>query len=546
MISQMFLQNPLILLFFVCAIGYAVGKIKIFGGKIGVSATLFVGLIFGAINLGYKVPVIIFELGLVLFVYSIGISTGGAFFKSIKTNGLRDISFVTVTLSISVIIAIATFFILGITPELITGIYTGTSTNTPALAGVIQMVREKNVSGLDEITQALTVGYTFSYPLGIIGVVFVFKIMKRVLKIDFKKEFNDLKKIYPLEDELSSKSVIILNQELIGKTLREISNLKKLDILFGRITHNDNSTHLTNWDTRVNLKDNLMIIGNPVILEQAISFFGKESEHNISYDRKHYDVKTIFVSNPKIFGRELSSLNLSQKYDAIITRIRRGDVDMLAKPEVIIESGDRIRFVAKREELKDLSALFGDSYNAVSQVNLFSFGIGITLGLLIGAIEFSITDSISFKLGIAGGPLIMGLLLGAIGRTGSISWVPSYGVNTIMNQFGLILLLATIGLNSGSAFVMNIDSGIWKWALLGGTIISVLSVFTSILIGYKLFKIPFSLLLGFLSNQPAILEFSKEMTGNRVPLIAYSVMFPIALIAKVLFAQLLYLILSGS
>ncbi len=543
--TQSFLENPLVLLFFVCAIGYAIGKITVFGGKIGASATLFVGLIFGAINLDYKIPVIVFELGLVLFVYSIGVSTGKAFFRSVKTNGLRDISFVAITLSISFGIALITFYILGITPELITGIYTGTSTNTPALAGVIQMVREKNVTDLNDITQALTVGYTFSYPLGIIGVVFVFKIMKRLLKIDFKKEFDELKKTHPLEEELSSRSVKIKNTNLDGKTLREIHQINNFNLLYGRITKGDESSHLTNWNSTVNLDDNLMIIGDLETLEKAVAFLGEESEHNISYDRKQYDVRSIFVSNPKLIGRELSSLNLSEKYDAIITRIRRGDMDMLAKPDLIIESGDRIRFVAKREDLKDLSTLFGDSYNAVSQVNLFSFGIGITLGLLLGAIEFNITDDVSFKLGIAGGPLVVGLLLGAIGRTGSISWIPSYGVNTIMNQFGLILLLATIGLNSGSAFVMNIGNGNWKWALLGGTIISISSVVASILVGYKLFKIPFSLLLGFLSNQPAILEFSKDMTGNRVPLIAYSVMFPIALIAKVLFAQVLYVILSG-
>jgi putative transport protein len=138
----------------------------------------------------------------------------------------------------------------------------------------------------------------------------------------------------------------------------------------------------------------------------------------------------------------------------------------------------------------------------------------------------------------------MGLLLGAIGRTGTVAWTPSYSVNTTISQLGLVLLLAVIGLNSGNAFISNIDNGVWIWALSAGAVISILSTFSSILIGYKLFKIPFSLLLGFLSNQPAILDFSKEMTQNRIPLISYSIMFPIALIMKVLFAQILYILLT--
>ena len=543
--SDSFFQHPLALLFFVCAIGYLVGKIKLFGSTLGISAILFVGLIFGAFFQSLEVPVIIFELGLVLFVYSIGISTGAAFFKSIKTNGFRDIGFVLSTLAISVNIAIITFYILGITPELITGIYTGTSTNTPALAGVIQMVRENNSTDLDSLSQSLTVGYTFSYPLGILGVLFVFKLMKRILKIDFSDEFKQLKKIYPLENELSSKSVRIINSSYVGKTLREINNDWNFNVLFGRISRKNGVIQLPNWDSLIEMGDNLMIIGNPETLDAVVNLLGEESKNNISYDRKHYDVRTIFVSNSDLYGRELSSLNLSENYDAIITRIRRGDVDMLAKPNLVIEAGDRIRFVAKRKDLKALSQLFGDSYNTVSQVNVFSFGIGITLGLLLGAVEFNISDEIHFKLGIAGGPLIVGLILGAVRRTGSISWVPSYSVNTTMNQFGLILLLAVIGLNSGGAFISNIDNGAWRLALLGGAIITIFSTSASILIGYKLFKIPFSLLLGFLSNQPAILEVSKEMTGNRAPLIAYSIMFPIALIIKVLFAQLLYLFLTS-
>ena len=342
-------QNPLILLFIVSAIGYIVGRIKIFGSSIGISAILFVGLFIGAFDSNNNIPVIIFELGLVLFVYSLGVNSGKVFFQSIKNNGLRDITFVVSTLTVSVLIALLVYYLFDLSPELITGIYTGTTTNTPALAGVIQTIRENNVSGLNEITQSLTIGYTFSYPMGIIGVIIALKLMSKLLKIDYKKEFNELKKIYPLEESLSSKSVKITNHEIAGKNLREITNLNNFNILYGRICKPNSKPLLTNWETIVDSNDDLMIIGNIEELERVIKILGEESESNISYDRKLYDVKTIFISNPKIIGREISSLNLNQKYDATITRIRRGDIDLLAKPNLTLELGDRIRFCCQKK-----------------------------------------------------------------------------------------------------------------------------------------------------------------------------------------------------
>jgi len=217
---------------------------------------------------------------------------------------------------------------------------------------------------------------------------------------------------------------------------------------------------------------------------------------------------------------------------------------MLAHASTILEQGDRIRFVARRKDLKELSAFFGDSYYQSSRVNLFSFGLGIAIGLLIGSITFTLPGNLDFKLGLAGGPLIVGLLLGALRRTGPLVWTLPYGANVTLNQLGLILLLAVVGLKSGNTFIQSLDSGIGVLLFLGGTIIAIGTGCLSLWIGYKLFKIPFSLLLGFVSNQPAILDFAIESSKNRIPMIGYSLMFPIALIIKILYAQLLFLLLA--
>jgi putative transport protein len=236
-------------------------------------------------------------------------------------------------------------------------------------------------------------------------------------------------------------------------------------------------------------------------------------------------------------------LNLDEKYNAVITRIRRGDVEMLAKGDTVLELGDRIRFMARRKDLKELSELFGDSYHQSSKINLFSFGIGMGLGLILGNITFDLGASFSFKLGYAGGPLIIGLILGGIRRTGKVLWTLPYGANVTLQQIGLILLLAALGVRSGSALVqsLSIDA---LWIVLASGIISVSTALTILFLGYKILKRPFGLLMGMVANQPAILDFGIEQANNRLPMYGFTLMFPIALILKILIAQILFIVLT--
>ena len=216
---------------------------------------------------------------------------------------------------------------------------------------------------------------------------------------------------------------------------------------------------------------------------------------------------------------------------------------MVANANTILEMGDRIRFVAKRDDVPKLQKFFGDSYHSSSKIDLFSFGIGITMGILLGMIEFELYGGLIFKLGYAGGPLVAGLVLGALRRTGSLVWSIPYSSNVTLNQLGLSLLLAVIGVKSGTTLIENIGDGIWIKIFAAGTFLTMSTAALSLWIGYRLVKIPYSLLLGFISHQPAILDFATDITKNRVPSIGYSFMYPISLILKILFAQLLFMLL---
>jgi len=327
-----------------------------------------------------------------------------------------------------------------------------------------------------------------------------------------------------------------------GMTWRDLLQRYGWDIVIGRIIKNEKTT-LANYDTIIELGDELMIVGAEDDLHKAISDLGESVKSNKTYDRQEYDVRRIFVSNSRVVGRTIGSLNLAKKFNAVISRIRRGDIDMLAKDNTVLESGDRIRFIARRKDLRSLSKFFGDSYTASSRVNIFSFGLGIGIGLVIGMINIPL-GSFSFKLGYAGGPLIVGLFLGALRRTGPIVWTLPYSANVTLQQLGLILLLAGIGVNSGSSFANSFNEGA-VLIIIASIIISILTAICILLIGYKLVKLPFSILMGMVSNQPAILDFALNKSGNRIPQYGYTMMFPIASVMKIIIAQVMFIILSS-
>ena len=536
-------ENPVLLLFVVASLGYFIGTIKFKGSSLGVAAVLFTGLAFGALDPSLKIPDIVFQLGLVLFVYSIGISSGPAFFQSYKKNGFRDFMFIVWMLILSGIMAATISFGFDFSAATITGAYAGSTTNTPALAGVIEYISNNydSATGQSMIDDAV-VGYSFSYPMGVLGAIFVIIIMEKWLKIDYQKEKQALRKDYPVEKFLSSATVKVTNPNVFGKQLRDLFNQYNWDIVVGRVFKNDKLS-LANFDTTLNENDIIMLVGSSDDLKEAIADIGEKTASHIEYDRSEFDVRRIFVSNYFLIGKNLASLRINEKYNALVTRIRRGDVDMLASPDTVLEMGDRLRFVARRKDLRALSNFFGDSYSKSSKVNLFSFGLGIGLGLILGNIEISLGPQFSFKLGYAGGPLVVGLLLGVLQRTGAVVWTLPYGANVTLRQIGLIFLLAGIGVSSGYSFVSNLSTDA-IWIFLASVIISMITAAIMLFVGYKVIKMPFSLLLGIVSNQPAILDFAQSRTGNRIPEFGYVMVFPIALIMKIVIAQILFIALA--
>ncbi len=536
-------QSSLLLLFVVLAVGAPLGKIKIAGVNLGIASVLFTGLAFGALSPDIKLPAIIYEIGLVLFIYCIGISSGEQFFGNLKKKGWREnaLALGAIVFAFLLVLSIGSFTSLKYSH--LAGIFAGSLTNTPALAASLEFI--KGVTPVALIESALAepvVAYSVCYPMGVIGMILAIIIFQKVFKTSLKTNAEVAE-----ADKLTNATVVITNEKIIGQSIREIKVKNKLNIVFGRIKHEGISS-LALETVMPALGDLMTIVGKPAEIEKAITLLGKRSEIHLEVDHQQLDMRRVFVSNHDIIGQSLKDLNLPHTLGIIVTRIRRGDSDILPNANTTLQFGDRVRILTGRNELASASKFFGDSYAAQSEIDILTLGLGMAAGFLLGMIPIPLPGGFTLKLGIAGGPLIVALLLGAINRVGKLVFVMPYSANHTIRQLGLVLFLAGIGTRSGFAFgetITNSDDGLTFFTI--GAIITITIAFFFLFIGHRILKIPFPRLAGMLSGvqtQPAVLAFVNEQAKSEQPNIGYSSVFPIATLAKIIFAQVLLTILS--
>ncbi|HRH45901.1 MAG TPA: aspartate:alanine exchanger family transporter [Pyrinomonadaceae bacterium] len=550
---NLLVENPLLLLFVVAAIGYPLGRIKIRGVSLGVAAVLFAGLAVGSLHPDLKLPEIVYLLGQSIFIYTIGLSSGAAFFSSLRRKGYRDNLFILAILSFDALLVAAAQKILVLKPTIAAGLFAGSVTNTSALAGVLEFIKNHFAKGHfsdTEITNLLAdpvVGFSLAYPMGVLGLIFAIIIVRRLWRVDYAEEAKSLTDIPLSPRRLHCQTILVNQPQATEKTLTELTAENDFRVVFGRLNRNHEQI-IAETETRFQIGDLITICGTREENERVAAFLGEPAAAEIEIDGGLRDYYRVFVSNPQIVGHKIIDLNLPHLLGATVIRVRRGDVEFLPQPDTVLEYGDRVRVLAKPENQKTIAAFFGDSYRALSEIDILTFALGITAGLLLGMVPLPLPGGFVFKLGAAGGPLLVALILGKIERTGWLVWNIPYGANLTLRQIGLVLFLAGIGTRSGYAFVQALGDGeVWKIFLIGAFITCV-SALMILWIGFKLLKIPMNLLVGMLAGahtQPAVLGFALEQTGNELPNIGYASVLPTALIAKVIFAQLLLAILAA-
>lgn len=539
---QLMLDNPLLLLFIVAAVGYPIGRIKIGGSSLGVAAVLFVGLAVGSLHPDLKLPEIVSQLGLVLFVYTVGLSSGPGFFASFRRKGLRHNLFVLGLLIFAAALAVIAQRWLLLKPALTAGMFAGSLTNTPALAAALEHIKNFGPQTmLDQMLAEPVIGYSITYPVGVVGVMLTISLMQRVWKIDYGREAQNLHDLEVANRRLSNRTIRVARPDATRHTLHELAHQQHWDVVFGRVKRNG-VLSLVNEGTCLALDDRVTVVGTPEELDRVTADLGEPSDERLELDRSKLDYRRIFVSNAKIVGHRLRDLNLPQHIGAVVTRVRRGDVEFLPTGRTVLELGDRVRVLTCLENMKAVTNFFGDSYRALSEVDILTLGLGLALGLLLGSVPLLLPGDVVFKLGLAGGPLVVALILGKLGRTGPMVWSLPYSANITIRQIGLIFFLAGVGTRAGYAFVSTLMSGGGIAIFVSGAAITCLVALATLCLGHYLLHIPMGLLTGILAGlqtQPAVLGFALEQSDNELPNIGYATVYPVTTIVKILFAQLL-------
>lgn len=545
MLIALLRDNPLLLLFAVAAIGYPLGRLRVGGHALGIAAVLFVGLAFGAIDETLALPDLVYQLGLVLFVYTVGASSGPAFFDALGRKGLRDNLLVATLIAVATGLTIAMAHTLTLGAAQGAGLFAGALTNTPALAAVLEtLARHGSTSAAGR--SAAVVGYSIAYPLGVLGVIMAIALAQRIWRIDYRREARALEEFGASPSVLVNHTIRVRRPAGQRASIADAARHAGGAVRFARIGSGSTVRVATPDDVLAD-GDLVSVVGHPEDVERLVAWLGERADEPLELDRSVLDFRRIFVSHPRAVARRVSDLDLLRRFGATITRVRRGDVDFVARDDTILEPGDRVRVVAPRDRLAAIGDFLGDSYRHLSEIDVLTFSLGICAGLLLGSVDIPLPGGGAFRLGIAGGPLLVALVLSKLDRTGPLVWSLPYGANLTIRQFGLVLFLAGIGTRAGGAFADTMLGGGGWQILLAGAVISTSTALLLLVIGYRLLRIPMSVLIGMvagLQTNPAVLSYATEQTRNDLPNVGYATVYPVAMIVKIILAQVLLSVLS--
>jgi putative transport protein len=529
--SSLLREQPLLLLFVVGAAGSLLGSLRVRGFSLGVAAVLFVGLVVSALDPTLALPDFVPQLGLVLFVYSVGVAGGPAFFSSLGRAALRTGAVVLAGLCVAAAVTVSLGRALGLGGPTIAGLYAGSVTNTPALASVVEALR----AGASTHLSDPVVGYSMAYPMGVLAVLMVMHLLRGAERGPRAPSASP--------GGLVSRTARITRDEVLGRPAEALLRREGWRVVFGR-HERAGAVEVVSDLTVFERGDLVTVVGARDEVERVVGQLGDAATESIELDRSQLDFRRVFVSRKEVVGREVGDVQreIGRSWGGQITRIRRGDVDVLPSAGLLLEPGDRVRVLAPRDHLDALSGYFGDSYRAISEVDVVTVGVGIALGLLLGRVELSPFPGLRLSLGVAGGPLVVGLVLGRLVRTGPLTWSMPYSASLTLRQFGLLLFFAGVGTRSGAAFARTAPTLTGATLFGVGALATLLCALTIMALGRRYLGLGTARLWGVVAGahtQPAALAFAVERSGSDEANVGYAQTFPLATIAKILIAQVI-------
>jgi putative transport protein len=531
--------SPILTLFVVIGLGFLLGQVSVFGFQFGIAGVLFVGLAVGSLSPLVTLPEIVPSLGLVLFVYALGVSSGRAFFDAFRRDGYRDTALATGVLIAAALVTFALGRVLGLPAPAMSGLYCGALTNTPALAAVQERVRERAVAAgvAPEDVKALAnmpvLAYSVAYPVGVMGALLCLQLARR----RWSRTLEPPRAV--LEPGVCE--FVVRNPGVMGHTIGEIMDLSPDAAFVISRVRKEGRVDIARTDTLLAEGDVIAVVGDEQALRRAASIFGAASTSHIAMDRSELDYRRVFVSSREVVGKPIRELELADRLSAVITRLRRGDIDVVPDAETRLEYGDRVRVLTHRTNFAAVAKFFGDSVRGAAEMNVGSLAIGMVLGVIVGMLPIPIGGGATVRLGLAGGTLLVALVLGRLERTRGISWAMPLPANLTLRQIGLLLFLAGVGTRAGYSFLETLRHD-GPSLLLAAAVVTCVATLATLVIGRHLFGIRFDALLGLASGvqtQPACLAYAEAVTGSDVPSVTYAAVYPTAMLVKILVAQFL-------
>jgi len=523
-------SNSYFVLFLIIAIGFIIGRIKIKGISLDVSAVIFVALVFG--HYGVVVPKDFQNLGLVLFIFTIGIQAGPSFFESFKKNG-RELAILASILIITAgIITFLIFYFFGVDKNLVIGLLNGALTSTPGLAAAIDATGSPLAS----------IGYGIGYPFGVIGVILFVSFLPNFMKVKIKDEVKKYKEEVSTDfPEIQKKYFLVENENVIDKSFGELNIRFMTKAVISRIMKGNNAM-APEPEIILQKGDIVKAVGSMEALERVKLLIGSEVDTEIPLDT-NYDVRSILVTNKDVVKKTLGQLNILDTYHATITRIRRSGINISPSPSSTLQFGDKLIVVCHKDYMKDVSRIFGDDTSKLSSTDFLPIATGILLGILVGKLSLNF-GSFSFSLGLTGGVLMVALILGRIGKTGPILWTMTGASNQLLRQFGLLFFLAAVGTSAGASLVETFQQ--YGLELFGyGIIITLVPMIITALIAKFVLNLNILTLLGTLTGSMTStpgLAAVDNMVDVDASSVAYATVYPIAMVLLIIVVQILSLL----
>lgn len=542
------IAHSVMLLAFVIAAGIQLGKIKIFGISLGITFVLFVGILLGQIGFKMNHEVLHFmkEFGLILFVYSVGMQVGPGFFSSFKKGGITLNMLACGIVLLGVATTIILHFVTGVPMATMVGILSGAVTNTPGLGAAQQAYND--VFGTTDNTIAL--GYAVAYPLGVVGIILSLIVIRYVFRVSFEKENEALNATEGKNtNEAKPISLMVKNPAIFNKSVGEVSALiENREFVISRISHVNNEVEIPSSTTVLCENDKIFVITTERDAEALRTFIGEE----IDMDRKEWIRKDsqfinrrILITKSELNGKRLGTLKLRNLYGVNITRVNRSGVDLVANPNLTLQVGDRVNVVGTESAIESVEKVLGNSMKRLNEPNLLFIFVGIFLGIFLGSIPFvfpGIPQPV--KLGLAGGPLIVSILISRFGYKYKLVTYTTMSANLMLREIGITLFLACVGIGAGDGFIDTIvNNGGLSW--IGyGFVITTIPLLIIGTIGRYFFKLNYFTLMGLIAGSttdPPALAYANMTAGNDAPAVGYATVYPLTMFLRVLTAQLLIL-----